>query len=164
MLSGCGGPKGVKVASNYSIDRSHVKDDHGNFRGPPFETMQFWGKPFLMLRWSSSCATCDEQLASLNALAADGKIPVIILNNDPVTKPDALSPLVASHGFTAVHAVRSKSELQHALQKDIDSNMFQATEPGMVLLYNGKIQGVWAMTGVADFKSPDVQKLIAEAK
>lgn len=164
LLAGCSKPVPGAAASNYSIDRQHVKDSHGNFRGPPSETSDYWSKPFLVMLWSSDCPTCGDQLANLDAYAATGRIPVVVIDIDPLNNPDALGPLAASRGYKAVHVVRSKSDPVPVAQSDIDSNLFQAREPGTVYLHDSKLQQQWAMTGVADFKSEAVQKLLTEAK
>lgn len=164
LLTGCGKPAPGTAQTNYSIDRKHVRGSHGNFRGPPPETSEYWGKPFLVMLWSRNCPTCDAQLANLDAYAATGKMPVVVIDIDPVKNTDALGPLAASREYKAVHVVKSKSDPVPVAQSDIESNMFQAREPGMVYLYNSRIQQQWTMTGMADFKSGAVQKLLAEAE
>jgi thiol-disulfide isomerase/thioredoxin len=165
LLTACGKTGAGSATNDYKIDRTQNQDNYKQFRGPAPETLESWGKPFVVMLWSSNCPTCDTQLANINALAMEGKLPVYVLNIDPTAKPDALTPLAASRGYKAIRIKRGALYAAMKPQpKDIASNMFEAHDPGMVFAYDHNAHKLWSMTGVADFKSPEVQKLLAEAK
>lgn len=153
MLAGCGKttPDAGKLASDYTIDRSHKGD------GWPMFTLKLWdGNPFIVTLWSTDCKQCESQLANLDELAAKGKIKVAAINIDGIVKPggpDAYGPFLAAHKYKALE-----------MQQISDANELKMYDhqPPRTYFYD-KNGLLWVMKGTADFQSPEIQKLIAEA-
>lgn len=126
--------------------------------GAPISLAKFVGKPFLVAIWGSDFPTSVDQLHSLDALAAEGKLAVVALNID--SRPnddyaDSATPILTAQKLTALGDYRDPN-------KALFSALGGPVTPSSIL-YDSKGKEVLRILGPANFGTEEVRALLARA-
>ncbi len=133
--------------------------------GIPFEDLDgrsasladFRGRPLLVNLWATWCAPCVVEMPSLDALAKrEGDSLAVVAISQDFGGHDKVATFFQTHGFTE-------------LEPWVDGEMRFMTELGAstlptTILYDSDGLEVWRMTGLADWKSEESARLIAQAE
>lgn len=145
----------------YRDDKGRAAPD-AEFVGPggaKVSLKSFVGKPFLLVLWGTDYAQSTDMLPSLDAFAAEGKLPVVAVNVEPRSDdamPDTVTPFLKAHQFKALQDYRDRYQTLLPM-------LHGPTIPDAIL-YNSAGHEVLRISGTADFTSPEVRALLAEAK
>jgi thiol-disulfide isomerase/thioredoxin len=119
----------------------------------------FAGKPFLLYLWGTGFQQSVDMMPSLDALAAEGNLPVVALNIEGRSSedlPDVVTPFLQAHNFKALKDYRDPKQAMLAA-------LHGPTIPNAIL-YDSTGHQVLRIIGSADFTSREVRALLAEAK
>lgn len=155
--------KAPRNASPYPtgrLDRSHAGTpapdapiEDGS--GAPARLSDLRGRPLLVNLWATWCAPCIVEMPSLDRLAArQGAVRVLALSQDTAGR-EPVEAFFDERGFTR-------------LEPWIDPELRVMTTLGIdtlptTILYDSRGREVWRMTGLADWESTRVRRLLHEA-
>lgn len=124
--------------------------------GEPASLADFRGRPLLVNLWATWCAPCVVEMPSLDRLAArEGeRLQVLALSQD-------------IEGREAVERFFAARNLRHVEPYLDDAMAFMSalrisTLP-TTILYDAEGREVWRMTGMAEWESERIQRLLREA-
>lgn len=142
------------------IDRSHKGEAPpvATFSGPgngALTVESFKGRPVLINLWATWCAPCVAEMPTLDALAAEGKVQVVTVSQDPKAGK-VVGPFFAKAGF-------------RALKEYLDPGLLMSEAYGnpslpTSILYDSTGHEVWRMAGGMDWTTKSARALLAEAK
>lgn len=142
------------------VDRSHKGEvpPVATFSGPGNGAMtvgSFKGRPVLINLWATWCAPCVAEMPTLDALAAEGKVQVVTVSQDPKAGK-VVGPFFAKAGFKA-------------LKEYLDPGLLMSAAYGnpslpTSILYDSTGHEAWRMSGGMDWTTKSARDLLAEAK
>ncbi len=123
--------------------------------GGPATFGKWRGKPVLVNLWATWCAPCVKELPTLDALAANGGVPVVAISED--NGGDAqVQPFWKAKGL---HALTPYTDRHMRLMTALQIDTLPTT-----ILFDAHGREVWRVTGGMDWTGVEAAKLLAEGK
>ena len=143
------------------LDRTHAGTPapRAAFSGADGRTLTlagFAGKPVLLNLWATWCGPCVAEMPTLDRIAAEGKVRVVAVSQDPPGSVGRIAPYFEKAGLKTLARYTDPAL---AMSAALDNPSLPTS-----ILYDSRGREVWRMTGGMDWTSPTAHDLLAEAR